>query len=87
MIQPDKEQNPHPILSTALGIIERIAPGALDDPAKALRDLVPGLRFLVVERIEKPTVPQLEALRVFDKASSLVQIRKAVQAGGLHYGS
>jgi hypothetical protein len=86
MIPPDNNQKPNPILATALGMIEGVAPGALDDPEKALRDLAPGLRFLVVERVEKPTMPQLEALRAFDKASSLVQIRKAVQAGQLQFG-
>jgi hypothetical protein len=84
MNSPDK--TPNPILATTLAMMEGIAPGGLDDPEKALRDLVPRLRFLVVERVEKPTIPQLEALRPFDSGSSLVQIRKALQAGELRFG-
>lgn len=80
------DQHPNPILAAALGMIESVAPGALDDPETALRALVPQLRFLVVGRVEKPTIPQLEALRSFDSGSSLVQIRKAVQAGELRFG-
>ena len=30
MIPPDNNENPNPILSTALGMIESVAPGALD---------------------------------------------------------
>ena len=63
-----------------------MAPGGLDDPEEALRELVPRLRFLVVEPVEKPTIPQLEALREFDSESSLIQLRKALQAGGLRFG-
>ena len=85
MNPPDKKY-PNPILATALGMMECIAPGGLDDPEKALRDLVPRLRFLVVLPVEKPTIPQLEALRAFDGGSSLVQIRKALQAGELRFG-
>jgi hypothetical protein len=81
-----RDKTPNPLLATALGIIEGLAPGALSDPEKALRDLVPRLRFLVVERVERPTLPQLEALRVFDSASSLVQIRKRLQTGELCFG-
>lgn len=85
MKPPDKNL-PNPILATAMGMMESIAPGGLVDPEKALRDLVPRLRFLVVQRVEKPTIPQLEALRDFDSSSSLVQIRKALQAGELRFG-
>jgi hypothetical protein len=85
-MNPHDKTPPNPILATALGMIEGVAPGALDDPEKALRDLVPRLRFLVVERVEKPTIPQLEALRAFDSSSSLVQIRKALLAGELRFG-
>jgi hypothetical protein len=84
MNSPDK--TPNPILATALAMMESIAPGGLDDPKKALRDLVPRLRFLVVERVENPTSPQLEALHTFDSGSSLVQIRKALKAGELRFG-
>ena len=77
MSSPDK--TPNPILATAMGMLEGVAPGALSDPEKALRDLLPRLRFLVVARVEKPTIPQLEAVRSFDSASSLVQIRKALR--------
>lgn len=66
--------------------MQSIAPGALDDPEKALRDLIPRLRFLVVEPVEKPTVRQSEELRVIDWGSSLVQIRKALHAGALRIG-
>jgi hypothetical protein len=86
MNPPNNDPTPNPILATALGMIESVAPGALDDPEKALRALVPQLRFLVVERVERPTIPQLEALRAFDAASSLVQIRKAIQASELKFG-
>ncbi len=82
----EKGSNPNPILSAAFGLFEGIAPGALDDPENALRDLLPRLRFLVVARVEKPTIAQLEVLRAFDKASSLVQIRKAIQANELRFG-
>jgi hypothetical protein len=85
MKSPD-ETPPNPILETALRMIESIAPGGFDDPEKALRELVPRLRFLIVERVEKPTMPQLEALRAFGSGSSLVQIRKSLQAGKLQFG-
>jgi hypothetical protein len=77
---------PNPILATAFGMMESIAPGGLDDPEKALRDLVPRLRYLIVKRVEKPTIPQLEALRAFESGSNLVQIRKSLQAGKLQFG-
>lgn len=85
-MNPPEKTSPNPILATALGMMEGIAPGALDDPEKALRDLVPRLRFLVVKRVENPTISQLEALRSFDSSSSLVQIRKALQVGELRFG-
>ena len=85
----DKDRNepkPNPILAAALSVLMCVAPRALTDPEQALRDLVPRLRFLVVAKLEKPTIAQLEALRAFDKASSLVQIRKAIQAHDLCFG-
>jgi hypothetical protein len=84
MNTPDK--TPNPILAATLGMMESVAPGAFDDPEAALRDLTSRLRYLVIERIEKPTIAQLEALRAFDAGSNLAQIRKAVQAGQLHLG-
>ena len=86
LMKPPGKTPPNPILATALGMIEGVASGALDDPEKALRDLVPRLRFLVVEGVENPTIPQLEALRAFESSSSLVEIRKALQAGKLRFG-
>jgi hypothetical protein len=85
-MNPPDETPPNPILETAMRMMERIAPGGLDDPEKAWRDLVPRLRFLIVEQVEKPTIAQLEALRAFNSGSSLVQIRKALQAGELRFG-
>jgi hypothetical protein len=85
MNPPDKNP-PNPILETALGILEGFAPGFLNDPEKAWRDLLPRLRFLVVAPVEKPTLPQLEAIRALDSASNLVQVRKALQAGNLQFG-
>ena len=84
MSSPDK--TPNPILETALGMIEAVAPGALTDPEKALHDLVPRLRFLVVGRVEKPTAPQLQMLRTYDSDSSVARIRKAVQTGEYKLG-
>lgn len=77
---------PNPILALVLGMMKSIAPGGLGNPEKAWRDLIPRLRFLVVQRVEKPTVPQLRALYAFDRSASLVQIRKALQAGELRFG-
>lgn len=85
-MNPPDEDPPNPILATALGMIEGVVPGALDDPEKALRDVVPRLRFLVVAPVEKPTLPQLQALGAFDDSSSLVELRKALQAGELRFG-
>src|SRR5688572_12105365 len=48
--------------------------------------LVPRLRFLVVARVEKPTLPQLEALRAYHRGSNLIQIQKALQAEDLQFG-
>jgi hypothetical protein len=84
---PDDEQQPsNSLLATALGMIEGVAPGALDDPEAALRDLVPQLRFLAVARIDKPSIQQVRALQAFDAASSLVQLRKAIQERELEFG-
>ena len=85
-MNPADKTPQNPILAAALGMMESIAPGGLADPEKALRALVPRLRFLVVQRVEKPTIPQLQALRAFDDSSSLVQIRKALQVGELRLG-
>ena len=80
------EPNVNPMLSLAMGMLESVAPGALDDCEKASRDLAPKLRFLVLEKVEKPTIAQLEAIRFFDKNRNLVQIRKALQSGKLQFG-
>src|SRR5262245_43193656 len=85
----DKEPNDadsNPILFAALRLLENAAPHALSDPEGALRDLIPRLRFLVVAQVEKPTIAQLEAVRALDKGKSLVQVRKALQAGALSFG-
>lgn len=74
--------NANPILSFASGLFEAVAPGALDDPERAFRELVPKLRYLVIARIEKPTMAQLEALRSFSelRANNLLRVRKAMPA-------
>jgi hypothetical protein len=70
----DKDRNgtnQNPILSTALRLFEAVAPAAPGDPEKALRDLVPGLRFLVVAQVEKPALAPLieqKALSRFARA-------------------
>jgi len=75
-----------PILSAAFALFGKVAPGSLLEPERAWRELVPRLRFLVIARTEKPTITQLEAIRSLNKAVSLVQVRKAIQAGELRYG-
>ena len=82
---PDEEK-PNPLLSMAFGLFDAVVPGALKDPERALRELVPKLRFLVVASVAKPTLAQLEAIRTLDASKSLVQIRKAIQAGDLTFG-
>src|SRR5262245_50609012 len=59
------ETDSNPILSLAMRLFERIAPGRLSDPEGALRDLVPRLRFLVVAQVEKPTVAQPRPTRFY----------------------
>jgi hypothetical protein len=69
-------------------LFEAVAPGSLDDTEQAWRDLVPGLRFLVIARVQSPTTKQLEALRRFSEfeRSNLLQIRKALQRSDLRFG-
>jgi hypothetical protein len=74
IIQPfilqDKDRNgtnPNPILSTAVRLFKAVAPAAPGDPEKALRDLVPGLRFLVVAQVEKPALAPLIEQKAFSK--------------------
>ena len=75
-----------PILSAAFALFEKVAPGSLLESERAWRELVPQLRFLVIAKTERPTITQLEAIRSLNKEVSLVQVRKAIQAGELRYG-
>jgi hypothetical protein len=88
-MSPDQNENqPNSIIATALNFLEAVAPRVTSDPEKALRDLMPRMRYLVVARVEKPTVAQLEVLRGFREfeGANLIQIRKAILANDVTLG-
>jgi hypothetical protein len=80
--------SPNPFLDVAKRLFETVAPGGLNDPEKALRDLVPKLRYVVVERTETPTTKQLQVLRCFSEfeQSNLLQTRRTLQSSPIRLG-
>jgi hypothetical protein len=80
---------PNPILESALALMEAGIPGMFSDPVEAWRAYVSSMRYVVIERIEKPTVAQLKAVQQFSKsfhgcaARNLVEIRLQLSSNEL----
>lgn len=83
------EESGNPILNMAFALMEAVAPGGLNDPAKAWRELVPRLRYVVIAKTENPSVTQLKAVQSFSSSffnfqgHNLLEIRKALAQGEL----
>lgn len=78
----------NPILNTALNMLDSFAPGMLEDPEQAFKELVPRLRYVTIEKMEKPSMNQLKSLQGFDafEGENLVGIRKMIQGGASKLG-
>jgi hypothetical protein len=78
------DEQSKPIPDIALGMMNAVIPGMLDDPVKAWREFVPRLRYVVIAKTESPTVAQLKALQMQSncfcnvQASNLVEIRTTI---------
>src|SRR4051794_7796776 len=87
---PDNESSfrRNPILSVAFGMIENVVPGGMSDTEKALRELVPTLRYLVVAPVALPTRKQMDLIRSFREfeMSNLLQTRQALRTGAVRLG-
>src|SRR5262249_17739297 len=82
----EDKAKPNSLLSVAFALFAKVAPRGQFEPERAWRELVPQLRYLLVDRIEQPTIAQLEVIRSLNNDKSLVQIRKAIQANELRFG-
>jgi hypothetical protein len=78
----------NPILNAAFNLFEAIAPGSLDNPEKALRELVPRLRYVVIAKMDKPSVAQMRTLQFLGefKSRNLLEIRKSLEQGDTRMG-
>ena len=82
------EPSSNPFVAWTNHFFEAVAPGSLDDPGRAWRELVPQLRFSVIANVPHPAPSQLQALRRFSEFEqcNLLQVRRSLQKADLRLG-
>jgi len=76
------------ILDTALNFIEATVPGSLSDPAKAYKEIVETMGWVIIKKKDKISIEQLKKLQSLDafEGKNLLQIKKLIESESIKIG-